>query len=158
MIKCFFENGNEAKPGIRHVTVDGLVIKDNKILLVKRALSLTNGGKYALPGGFLDRDETVEQGIIREIKEETGYQSNKVTLFKINTDPNRIGEDRQNVDFVFIVEAGEKISNSDFEVEKIQWFSLNKLPSKDKVAFDHYETLELYLKYLKEKFSLPLFK
>jgi mutator protein MutT len=158
MIKCYFENGNEAKPGIRHVTVDGLVMKDNKILLVKRASNLTGGGKYAFPGGFLDRDETAEEAIVREVKEETGYQSNKVTLFRVNTNPDRIGEDRQNVDFVFIVEVGLKTSNPDFEVEKIQWYSLGKLPEKDEIAFDHYETLKLYQKYLKENFFLPLFK
>ena len=52
MIKCIFENG--AKARLRHVTVDALIIKDNKILLVKRSSKVAvESGKYSLPGGYL---------------------------------------------------------------------------------------------------------
>lgn len=44
MIKCKFENGNEAS--LRHVCVDAIVLQDNKLLLVKRASTLLEGGKW----------------------------------------------------------------------------------------------------------------
>jgi ADP-ribose pyrophosphatase len=44
---------------------------DNKILLVKRA-TVVFKGYWALPGGRVDAGETVEQAVVREVKEETG--------------------------------------------------------------------------------------
>lgn len=149
MINCTFENEHTAS--LRHVTVDAIVVSDNKILLVKRASHLTNPNKYALPGGFLDRDETTEDAVRREIKEETGYDVKSVKLFRTNDTPNRKGEDRQNVDFVFIVEVGGKTSKSDNEIQKIAWFDLGKLPKPDDFAFDHYENIELYKKHKNEQ-------
>ena len=71
MINCEFENGNKAS--LRHVVVDNLVLKDGKILLVKRTGKLLEGGKWGLAGGYVDRDETVKEAAKREILEETGY-------------------------------------------------------------------------------------
>lgn len=52
------------------VTVDALVIKSGCVLLIRR---LTEPGKglYALPGGYLNPDELITQGMLRELKEET---------------------------------------------------------------------------------------
>jgi len=155
MIKCKFENGNEAL--LRHVTVDSLIVKDVKLLLELRATGkLLEGGKYALPGGHLDRDEKTSQGIMREIKEETGYEVKNTKLFFINTNPNRKGEDRQNITFVYLVEVGEKTGESDDEVEALEWFDLSNLPGEEKIAFDHYEIIQRYLEYLKNKVNLPI--
>ncbi len=153
MINCKFENGNPAK--LRHVTVDAIVIKNKKILLVKRSTKVIEGGKYCLPGGYLERDETATQGVLREVKEETGYKGKIKTLLKINTNPNRKGEDRQNVDFVFIVEVSKKITNTDWEVIDTKWFDIDSIPNKKEFAFDHFDSIHLYKKYLVEKFNLP---
>ncbi|MFA5030924.1 MAG: NUDIX hydrolase [Patescibacteria group bacterium] len=154
MITCKFENN---APGLlRHVTVDGLVIHGDKILLIKRAAHLIEGGKFSLPGGYLDRDETAEKGMLREIQEETGYTGTIKMLFRINTNPLRKGEDRQNVDFVFVVEAGEQTTKPDNEVNEIRWFPLGALPHPDEFAFDHFESIELYRQYLKNPTNLPI--
>lgn len=144
MITCTFENGNQAS--LRHVVMDALVIKNKKILLVKRAAHLTNPGKYGLPGGYLDRDETTIEGIQREILEETGYTCKNVTLFTIIDDPNRKGEDRQNVEFSFIIEPDKKVGKPDNESSVIKWFDLEKLPPEKDFAFDHFERVQMYLK------------
>lgn len=144
MIKCRFENDREAS--LRHVTVDAIIVKNKKILLVKRAAHVINPRKYALPGGFLDRDETTEEGIKREVKEETGYEVQKSTLFRVNDSPHRKGEDRQNVDFVFIVEVGEQTGSSDKEIQQLKWFDLTALPPEEEFAFDHFENIEFFLK------------
>lgn len=52
------------------VTTDALVVADNKILLIQRKFS-PGKGLWALPGGFLDQDEYVVDGILRELIEET---------------------------------------------------------------------------------------
>lgn len=154
MITCFFEK--KKKAFLRHVTVDALLIRDNKILLIKRAPHLTQGNRYALPGGFLDRDETISEGVLRELKEETGHEGKILSLFRINDNPNRKGENRQNVDFVYLVQAGRKVTESDKEVKKVKWFELDKLPKPEEFAFDHYENIRLYLKYRRRKSPLPI--
>ena len=153
MITCKFEHGHEAS--LRHVVMDGILIKDDKVLLIKRAKNLVHGGKFALPGGFLDRDESVEDGVRREVKEETGYEIDKIQLFNICANPDR-GEDRQNVAFIYIVEVGEKRGDPDKEVESMEWYEWNQLPVKENMAFDHHKILELYKKYRNEKFDLPV--
>ncbi len=155
MINCTFENGRKAS--LRHVTIDGLVIKENKILLVKRSeTAINNPNKYALPGGFLSRDENTKEAVLREVEEESGFKCKVISLFKITDKPDRKGEDRQNVNFTFLIQVEEEIGNHDDEVSEVKWFDLNNLPAEGDFAFDHYEVVLLYLKYLKEKFPLPV--
>ena len=55
---------------IFNVRVTGILIEDNKILLAQQKVS--DKRKWSLPGGRLERGETLSQGLIREMKEETG--------------------------------------------------------------------------------------
>ena len=134
-----------------------IVVKDNQILLVKRAPHLSNGNKYALIGGFLERDETTSEGALREIMEETGYKAKIVSLFRIIDNPNRRGEDRQNISFVYLVKPLEKVGTPDHEVKELKWFDLDKLPSPEEFAFDHLDNIKMYIDYLKKPRPLPIF-
>lgn len=145
MITCTFENGGTGS--LRHVTVDALLLNENnQILLVKRAPHLTNGGLFALIGGFVDRDETLEEAVIREIIEETGYEATVEKLLRIIDAPQRPKEDRQNISFTYIARVGKKVGESDKESTEMRWFELNALPDKDQFAFDHLESIEFYKK------------
>lgn len=157
MITCTFENGNKALRGLRHVTVGAIVVNDNKqVLLVKRAENMHNGGKFTIPGGFLDRDENAPQGTLRELKEETGYDGEIISLFRINDSPNRPKEDRQNVDFIYIVKIIGGVSAINTEVTNILWFNKDNLPEEEKFAFDHRNSILKYFEYLEKKFPLPI--
>ena len=156
MIECTFENGG--KGNLRHVVVHAIAEKDGSLLLVKRAPGLLEAGKWGLPSGFLDRDENATQGILRELLEETGWTGEVVSLLKINTDPNRPHEDRQNVAIDFIVKPLEKVDEPDKESTEVAWIPIEKLPPLDSIAFDHGESIALYLKYKKNPHPLPLFK
>src|SRR5205823_747049 len=57
VIACTFEDGRRA--ALRHVVVHAVVEQHGTLLLVKRAGHLLEGGKWGLPGVFLDRDETL---------------------------------------------------------------------------------------------------
>ncbi len=142
MITCRFENGNEAR--LRHVVVDILIVQGDKILLIKRAKDLTDGGKWALPGGFMDRDETLTQTAEREAFEETGYRVKNLKLFKVSDDPNRPGDDRQTIPFFYSAEPGEQEGGFDHEVSEIKWFALGDLPPQEQIAFDHYKFISDY--------------
>jgi ADP-ribose pyrophosphatase YjhB (NUDIX family) len=154
MINCTFEDGNKAS--LRHVVVDTVVTKDDKILLVKRAAKLLEGGKWSLAGGFVDRDETTAQAAAREVMEETGWQVTDLTLLGIKDNPNRRNDDRQNVSFVYFATAAQKTGESDWETDEQKWFSWDELPNDGDIAFDHAENISLYRKYLKDKPALPI--
>lgn len=143
MITCYLENNK--KRLFRHATTSAIVVKGNKVLLVKRTPKAKEGNKYCFPGGFLDRNETLSQAILREVKEETGYKGKILGLYRINDNPKRGNEDRQNVDFVFLVKPGRKVSKPDWEIKEVRWFKLNNLPKPEEFAFDNYETIMFYL-------------
>lgn len=56
---------------IFNIRVTGILIENNSILIVRQKLSETRN--WSLPGGRLERGESLAQGLIREFKEETGF-------------------------------------------------------------------------------------
>ena len=72
----------------RPLTVDGIVLLDGKIVLIRRDHEPFEGW-LALPGGFVEMDETVEQAVVRETKEETGLDTKIVRLISVYSDPGR---------------------------------------------------------------------
>ena len=153
MIKCEFENGSTV--GLRHLTVDIIIVRMDEVLLNKRGSyngkPLLESGKWALIGGFMDRDETVLKAILRETMEEAGCTVTNVRLFRIIDDPNRPKEDRQNVSFVFIADYVSSKETKTEEVQELKWFNFNKLPPMDDMAFDHGESLYMYRDILEGK-------
>src|SRR4051812_33360583 len=114
IISCEFPDG--AKAQLRHAGVDMLLInQQEEILLIKRSPHVLRSNTYALPGGYLDRDEDVQVGALREVKEETGYTAEIEFLFCINDSVNEQTrkDRRQNVLFVFVgkVISGDKTLN-----------------------------------------------
>ena len=157
MITCTFENGNIAYPGLRHVTIGAICFNDkNEVLLVKRSEKFSRPGTYTLPGGFLDRDETTTEAALRELQEEGGYSGEVVGLFHVNDNPGRPKEDRQNVDFVYLVKMGEGSFAANDEITSAEWFDKNSLPPEDEFAFDHRKTLLKFFEYQEHPFLLPL--
>lgn len=154
MITCRFENNGEAL--LRHIVTHALVEKDGALLVMKRTEGMLEGGKWGLPGGFLDRDENVLRGVLRELKEETGWEGEVVSLLRINSNPNRPHEDRQNVAFDFIVKPIRQVTEPDHESSKVEWIQFDKLLDPGLFAFDHGESIELYLQYRKKPFPTPL--
>ena len=157
MIKCQFEEGN--KTSLRHVTISAVIINPDqtgKVLLAKRAAFLKNPGKWCLPGGYLDRDETTSEGVCREVFEETGYKVKIVSLLRLIDQPTRPKEDRQNVEFAYIVEVVGHTGQIDKETTELKWFDIYDVPEDVDWAYDHRETFMWYKKWLKEKFKLPV--
>jgi 8-oxo-dGTP diphosphatase len=147
MITCLFEKSDKPTH-LRHAVVDGLIIKDKQILLVKRGgpAWYLEVGKWAMPGGFVEQNETCAQAAVREVREETGYDCQVIKLFQINDNPRRPSEsNRQNISFIYLMAPIKKVSGIDHEIQESKWFDFDKLPPKDKIAFDHAKTIEKYL-------------
>jgi 8-oxo-dGTP diphosphatase len=154
MITCTFEKG--FTDHLRHVVVHALVVKDNMILLAKRAGDIAETGKWNLPAGFMTINETAGQAVIRELKEETGWDGEVISLFRINSRPVRPHEDRQNIALEFLVKPLKLTGKPDWEQSEVAWVPFDKLLPFEDYAFDHGESIKLVLKYLKTPFPLPL--
>ena len=112
--------------------VFGINDHDLKVLLVERGCEPYKG-VWAFPGGFLNMDETAEQGVLRELKEETGLDLHYIkqvgTFSEVNRDPRtRV----ITIAFYALTKISEVQGGDD--ASKAQWFSLNELP---RLAFDH---------------------
>lgn len=125
----------------RHIVVDGLIVQDRKVLLELRNHE-PDKDKWAFIGGFVDWDETTEQAVIREVKEEIGIGATVLKLFGVYSDPGR-DNDIQNIAIVYLMrlQSTAFILNED-EVKDLQWFPLDSLP--ESIAFDHRKIIEDY--------------
>ncbi|MGA2680930.1 MAG: NUDIX hydrolase [Candidatus Bathyarchaeia archaeon] len=117
---------------------------EDKILLVKRD-TVPFKGYWALPGGRMDPDETVEQTIIRECKEETGLDVEIVR--KIGEYLEKGVKDEVEYEYYptcFLVNVvGGEIKRQESEIQEIKLYSLEKLPSP--LAFEHHKMIVDFL-------------
>jgi len=124
------------------VTADIIILRKNNdrhfVLLIERKHPPFEG-MWALPGGFLNMDETLEEAALRELQEETGITGVELKQFhtfsKVNRDPRH-----RTITTVFIGYADDNISpQAGDDAANVKWFDLNELPP---LAFDHREVME----------------
>lgn len=111
------------------VSVHMLLIKENKILLMRRKDTGFADGFYSMPAGKLEPKESVENAIIREVKEEINIDIKNETLKTIQV-MNRNGIDRERIDYFFTVDRwnGEIKNNEPNKCDDLKWFDLDYLP------------------------------
>jgi len=136
-------------PGL---TVDcvvfGLDEESLKVVLIKRKCPPFKD-KWALPGGFVEMEESLENAARRELQEETGIS--KVYLEQLYTfgDPNRDPRGRTvTVTYYALVNLLEHPVKAASDASDAQWFAVNNLPE---LAFDHDKILDTSLTRLKNK-------
>lgn len=106
------------------VIVGGIVEKDGKVLLVQEKKEKCYG-KWNIPAGHLDFNESIKQGAIREIKEETGCD---VELNGILYIANRILNDDLFIMIIFSTKlVNENIKYDKSEILDAQWFSYDEI-------------------------------
>ena len=89
------------------VTADVLIIYRRKLVLIRRK-NPPYKGRYAIPGGYVELGETVEQAAIREAKEETGLDIELIKLHGVYSDPDRDPRGHT-VTICYIARGGGKI-------------------------------------------------
>lgn len=138
-----------ARPAL---TVDcvvfGLDKEDLKILLIQRDGEPFQG-EWAIPGGFVEMDETPEEAAMRELQEETGvvdvFLEQLYTFGTVDRDPR---ERVVSVAHYALVNIEGREIKADSDARNVAWFSLCDVP---KLAFDHEEILQVAIDRLRGK-------
>ena len=114
------------------LAVDGVIIKDNQILLIKRKNDPYKD-KWAMPGGFVEYGERTEDAVLREVKEETGLEAKISQLVGVYSDPKR--DPRKHVvSITYLLKDISGTERGGDDAKEAKWWNVNKLPE---LAFDH---------------------
>lgn len=137
-----------------NLTIDCVVFgldveeSDLKVMLIQRDIPPFEG-RWALPGGFVRINETLEETALRELREETGIEKvfleQLFSFGEVNRDPR---ERVVTVAYYALVNLNEHQIQATTDARKAAWFSVIDLP---KLAFDHDRIVEVALKRLKGK-------
>jgi 8-oxo-dGTP diphosphatase len=119
-----------------------------KVLLIQRALEPFKG-QWALPGGFVRLDETLDEAARRELEEEAGlkevFLEQLYTFGEVDRDPR---ERVVSVAYYALVKLAAFTTKAATDAADAKWFPISKVP---KLAFDHAEILAAALTRLKSK-------
>jgi 8-oxo-dGTP diphosphatase len=119
------------------LTVDAIVyVKDTdpfSVLLIRRGNEPFKG-KWALPGGFIEINELLQESCIRELREETGVGLEEMRQFRVYDSIDRDPRGRT-ISVVFYAELESRCNaEGDDDADLAGWFSFSALPP---MAFDH---------------------
>ena len=138
---------------VTHVTVDAVVVQSGHVLMVQRK-AMPGKGLLALPGGFLDQQETLINGMLRELKEETRLKVPRPVLQGSIVDshvfdsPGRSLRGRTITHAYFIqLKAGElpAVRGGD-DAEKAHWMTLADLYAReDEIYEDHLQIIQHFV-------------
>jgi 8-oxo-dGTP diphosphatase len=120
-----------------------------QVLLIQRAQEPYQG-TFALPGGFVEIKESLEDAAQRELLEETGLDGVQLHQIRTFSDPNRDPRGRV-ISTAFaglIIDLTPQIPSAGSDAAKVGWFSLSELPQ---LAFDHLKIIQVTI----QKMNLP---
>ncbi|MEF8879464.1 MAG: NUDIX hydrolase [Candidatus Thermoplasmatota archaeon] len=124
------------------LTVDGVVLKEDKeILLIKRK-NPPFKDKWALPGGFVEYGETTEEAVKREVFEETGLKTEVEKLVGVYSDPERDPRGHM-VSAVYKLKVVNGAVKGGDDAAVAKFFKIDDLPG---LSFDHDVIINDFLK------------
>jgi len=133
------------------VTVDVVIVTREpkpRVLLIRRK-NEPFAGTWAIPGGFVDMDEGLEDAARRELREETGLKTKGLKQFYTFGDPGRDPRGRTiSVAYLAHVDAKRVRPRADDDAAEVGWFSLRRPP---RLAFDHARILARVRQLLKAR-------
>lgn len=119
-----------------------------KVLLIERGREPFKG-RWALPGGFVEMEETLEAAAARELAEETGVSGVALTQLHTFGAPGRDPRGRVvSVVYYGWTKTSEHAARAATDAAKVEWFAVDRTPP---LAFDHDEILKLALQRLRNE-------
>lgn len=127
-----------------YVAVHLFIVKESKILLLRRYNTGYEDGNYSVPAGHVDGNETFIEAAIREAKEEAGIVIKKETILPVQV-MHRKKSFEERIDY--FLEAftweGEIKNMEPHKCDKLEWFEIDKLPDNTipyiKYAIENYK-------------------
>ena len=116
------------------------------VLLVKRGVEPYKGS-WAFPGGFMNMDESAEEGALRELQEETGLKGAYIRQFHTFTAPERDPRERVITIAYYALVRMQEVAGGD-DADDARWFTLDEVPQ---LAFDHDQILRKAQKALRQQ-------
>lgn len=116
------------------------------VLLVKRGVEPYKG-RWAFPGGFMNMDESAEEGALRELQEETGLKGAYIRQFHTFTAPERDPRERVITIAYYALVRMQEVAGGD-DADDARWFTLDEVPQ---LAFDHDQILRKAQKALRQQ-------
>lgn len=138
---------------IYHSAVQCVIKNDDNILLLKRQNTKYGNNKYALPGGHLEYNESIPEGMIRELYEEIGLKIKEpnIDLYKVIKMVDSKSIQTEYINFIFIYQyKNEPIINKEPQFcSELKWFNIKELP-KNILGFipGIFETDDTLLQYI----------
>jgi 8-oxo-dGTP diphosphatase len=109
----------------QRVVANAIILKNGKVLMVKNSRGYMKG-TWSIPGGFLTYDESPEEAVKREVKEETGYNIKVKKLFRVYK-KTFSGSELYVISFIYLCEiSGGKLSFDKTEIENIKFMDLEE--------------------------------
>ncbi len=105
-----------------------ILIRNNKLLLLRRKNTGYEDGNYGLPAGHLEDGESVTEGLCREIKEEIGITLNPKKVSLVHVMHRREKDIRIDLFFTAKDTKGTPINAEPKKCDDLSWFPMNKLP------------------------------
>lgn len=131
------EAHHETAETIRYTADVVLLTDDGRVLLIQRGHD-PHAGKWAFPGGHVDKNETAIEAAFRELEEETGIRLDDLRQRGTYDAPGRDPRGRY-VTVVYTATLPEPIEpTAGDDAAEARWWSLGDLPP---LAFDHYDIL-----------------
>jgi ADP-ribose pyrophosphatase YjhB (NUDIX family) len=148
----------------RPAQVDGILVEKGKILLIKRRRRFLNSklnrgtsltplkgnlpvtyqaGFYVLPGGYVRRNQSIEEALVTEFYEETGIRVKPKRLVGIFSDLDRDPKSG-GISFLYQVEWVAGKGRPSAEAVKVGWHKIDQLPQK--IGFDHRRMIRAFIK------------
>jgi len=129
-------------------TVDIIIEKDDKIVLIRRKNEPFKG-KLAIPGGFVNEGELIEDRAIIEAKEETSLDIKLKEILGVYSIPDRDPRGHLMTTVFIAKTVGGKVNGGD-DASYAAWFKIDKKILND-LSFDHKKIITDYLRWKKKK-------
>ena len=137
---------------MKSISIDCVIFGFNsgnlKVLLIQHADGITKG-KWALPGGLVKKDESLDQAANRSLKILTGIDNIYMEQLKAFGDPNRYPLDRVvTIGYYALVNIDDYKIQAGFTASDVKWFKISEVPE---LAFDHNKIFDSSLNRLRDR-------
>ncbi len=115
------------------------IVREGKLLVIKRALTVRAPGKLCFPGGHIETGEHAAEAIVRELREELGVRAVAIAPLWVSTAPS--GCQLHWIECK-IVESELMLKPNPSEVHSVQWMTIEQLAEHPEVLTSNFSFLE----------------